>query len=118
IGTPSDVDGQYPGILNPGAYLADSSSAGSTLATVWNPVLTQLFNGTNKLNMVGDDGNYYEGTPATVNNYNVLQFVGYTDTAMTQANGNTFNIYSPLTPDPLAPNNSLSAGYQVFANDG
>jgi hypothetical protein len=121
-GGPDDVDGQYPGILNPGAYLADDSSAGSTLETIWSPVLAQLFAGTNVLNMVGDDGDYYKGTPTTVvtngQTCNVLQFVGYTDTGMTQANGNTFNIYSPATPDPLAPNSSLSAGYQVFANDG
>jgi hypothetical protein len=121
-GGPNDVDGQYPGILNPGAYLADASSKGSSLETIWNPVLAQLFAGTNVLSMVGDDGDYYQGTPTKVvtngQRCNILQFVGYTDTGMTQANGNTFNIYSPETPDPLAPNSSLSAGYQVFANDG
>jgi len=117
-GGANDVDGQYPGILNPGAYLADGSSSGSTLQTIWNPVLAELFGGTNVLNMVGDDGDYYTGTPATVGTSDVLQFVGYTDTDMKTANGNTFNIYSPLTPDPLAPNIGLGAGYQVFANDG
>ena len=39
----------------------------------------------------------------------VLQFTG---------GGNTFNIYNPMTPDPLNPNRNFSAGAMVFANAG
>ena len=46
----------------------------------------------------------------------MLQFIGYSDTGMTQKNGNVFNLYSPLTPDP--PSAGLGAGFQVFANAG
>src|SRR5262249_4986090 len=49
----------------------------------------------------------------------VLHFVGYTDAAGTIPNGNVFNIYSPLTRDPLGPYQANeSAGEMVFANDG
>jgi hypothetical protein len=116
-GGSSDIDGQYPGILNPGAYLAAGANASSALATMWTSALTTLYAGSGTLlNMIGDDGDYYQGKPTTVSGANVLQFVGYSDPGMTQKNGNVFNLYSPLTPD--APNAALGAGYQVFANAG
>lgn len=117
-GNKDDINGQYPGILNPGAFLADSNNSGNTLNSIWNTTLKTLFTGITSLNMVGDDSAWYQGKPATVSGLDVLEFIGYTDTAMTKTNGNVFHIYSPLTPDPLAPNIQLGAGYQVFANDG
>ncbi|MBS1913342.1 MAG: hypothetical protein JST22_15245 [Bacteroidetes bacterium] len=115
-GGPNDIDGQYPGILNPGAYLAAGANAGSALATMWTAALTTLYTGSTLLNMIGDDSNYYQGIPQVVSGSNVLQFTGYSDAKMTQTNGNVFNLYSPLTPDP--PNAGLGAGFQVFANAG
>lgn len=117
-GGPHDVCSQYPGILNPGAYLANGANADSTLASIWNPVVTALYASTSPLNMVGDDSAYYQGVATVIGGCNVLQFTGHTDIGMSKPNGNVFNLYSPLTPDPLAPNSSLCAGYQVFANDG
>ncbi|QSQ19108.1 hypothetical protein JY651_27580 [Pyxidicoccus parkwayensis] len=117
-GNAKDINGQYPGILNPGAYLADSKNSQSPLNSLWDTTLTTLFTNITSLNMIGDDQAWYQGKPATVGASNVLEFIGYTDTAMTQSNGNKFHIYSPLTPDTSAPNIQLGAGYQVFANDG
>jgi hypothetical protein len=128
---PDSIDSQAAGILNPGAYLAGGANSGSSLNTIWNPVLAQLYENTLNipnyaLSMVGDDSNYYKGTLKTLTqlpggqtgSFNVIDFVGYTDSAETMPNGNEFYMYDPLTPDPLAPNHNLSSGYQVFANDG
>ncbi|AVP98920.1 hypothetical protein C7S18_17805 [Ahniella affigens] len=115
-GSSSDIDNQYPGVLNPGAYLADGANSDSSLASLWDTTLTTLYGSGTQLNMVGDDGNYYQGLPTTVGTASVLQFTGYTDTGMTNANGNVFNLYSPKTPDPA--NTGVAAGYQVIANAG
>lgn len=116
-GGASDIDGQYPGILNPGAYLANGANTDSPLATLWDATLKTLYAGADtQLNMIGDDGDYYVGLPTTVGDSDVLQFTGYTDVAMTMTNGNQFDLYSPLTPDPA--NTGLGSGYQVFANAG
>ncbi len=125
------IDSQAAGILNPGAYLAGGANSGSSLNTIWHPVLAQLYQNTQQipnyaLSMVGDDGDYYKGTLKTLTqlpggqtgSFNVIDFVGYTDSAETMPNGNEFYIYDPDTADPEAPNYNLSAGYQVFANDG
>jgi hypothetical protein len=116
-GGASDIDGQYPGILNPGAYLANGANTDSPLATLWDTTLRTLYAGSDtRLNMIGDDGDNYVGLPITVNGCDVLQFTGYSDAAMKTTNGNQFNLYSPLTPD--AANSGQGSGYQVFANTG
>ena len=127
----NSINSQAAGILNPGAYLAGGANSTSSLNTIWNPVLAQLYTNTQNLpkyalSMVGDDGDYYKGTLKTLptlpgsqtGSFNVIDFVGYTDVAETMPNGNEFYMYDPATPDPEAPNYNLSTGYQVFANDG
>jgi hypothetical protein len=116
---PGSIAGQAGGIVNPGRYLADGANAGSPLNTVWNSTLTTLFQTPSRtVSMIADDQAYYKGTPMRVGSSWVLHFVGYTDAAETHPNGNVFNVYSPLTPDPLGPRQTNeSAGEMVFAND-
>jgi len=102
-------DGQPGGIVNPGLFLADGANPASALNTVWDSTLATLFSAATNLSIIGDDNVIYHGTFTTVGGRNVLQFVG---------GGNTFNIYDPRTPDPLAPNLNFSAGGMVFANNG
>lgn len=108
---PDSVAGQPGGILNPGLYLASGANPSSALNSVWNATLTTLFaSPSTVLSMAGDDGVTYTGVPTTVGSHNVLQFTG---------GGHTFNIYSPLTPDPLGSyQTNETAGEMVFANDG
>lgn len=121
---PNSIAGQAGGIVNPGRFLASGANAGSTLNNVWNSDLNTLFATPGRtLSMIGDDGAYYKGTPTQVSisgtSYSVLHFVGYTDAAETNPNGNVFNIFSPLTRDPAGPYQANeSAGEMVFANDG
>lgn len=117
---PNSIAGQAGGIVNPGLYLSAGANASSALNTVWNSDLTTLFQTPGRtLSIIGDDGSYYNGTPMQVGSSWVLHFVGYTDAAETIPNGNVFNIYSPLTPDPLGSyQTNESAGEMVFANDG
>src|SRR5262249_18180812 len=108
------------GIVNPGLYLAAGANSSSALNTVWNTDLTTLFQTPGRtVSMIGDDSAYYKGTPMQVGSSWVLHFVGYSDAAETNPNGNVFNIYSPLTPDPLGSyQTNETAGEMVFANDG
>lgn len=117
---PNSVAGQSGGILNPGLYLSAGANPSSALNTVWNSALTSLFETpSNTIQMVGDDGAYYKGTPMQVGGLWVLHFVGYTNSTETTTNGNVFNIYNPLTPDPLGSyQTNETAGEMVFANDG
>jgi hypothetical protein len=117
---PGSIAGQAGGIVNPGRYIADGANAGSSLNTVWDSTLTTLFQTPGRtISMIGDDGAYYKGTPTQVGPSWVLHFVGYTDAAQTIPNGNVFNIYSPLTRDPLGQyETNESAGQMVFAGDG
>jgi hypothetical protein len=117
---PNSIAGQAGGVVNPGLYLASGANPGSALNTVWDSALTTLFQTPGRtVSMIGDDSAYYKGTPTQVGSSWVLHFVGYTDAAETTANGNMFNIYSPLTRDPLGPYQANeSAGEMVFANDG
>lgn len=117
---PNSIVGQDGGIVNPGSYLASGANSSSVLNTVWNNDLTTLFQTTGRtVSMIGDDGDYYVGTPLQVGASWVLHFIGYTDATETTTNGNVFNIYSPLTPDPLGSyQTNESAGEMVFANDG
>jgi hypothetical protein len=119
---PNVIAGQSGGIVNPGRYLAAGANSSSVLNTVWNTDLTTLFQTTGRtVSMIGDDGDYYLGTPTQLSPGGpwVLHFVGYTDAAETIPNGNVFNIYSPLTPDPSGSyQTNETAGEMVFANDG
>jgi hypothetical protein len=117
---PNSIAGQSGGIVNPGLYLAAGANSGSALNTVWNTDLNTLFATPGRtISMIGDDANYYKGTTTTVGGLSVIHFVGYTDAAETIPNNNVFNIYSPLTPDPLGSyQTSETAGEMVFANDG
>lgn len=119
---PNSIAGQAGGIVNPGLYLAAGANASSPLNTVWNTDLTTLFQTLGRtLSMIGDDGAFYKGTPTQLGPGGpwVLRFVGYIDAAETISNGNVFNIFNPLTPDPLGSYQpSESAGEMVFANDG
>jgi hypothetical protein len=115
---------QAGGIQNPQLYLANGMNSSSPLNTVWNTTLSTLFNTSGRtVTMIGSDGQFYVGTPTTVmlggNTYNVLDFVGYTDSSQTTKNGNEFHIFSPLTPDPAGTYQANeSAGEMVFAGDG
>jgi hypothetical protein len=117
---PNSIAGQDGGIVNPGSYLAAGANSSSALNTVWNSAIATLFQTPGRtLSMIGDDGDYYVGTPLQVGSSWVLHFVGYTNATQTTTNGNVFNIYSPLTPDPLgAYQANETAGEMVFANDG
>ena len=121
---PNSLVGQSGGIVNPGLYLSAGANAGSALNNVWNTDLNTLFTTPGRtVSMIGDDGAFYKGTPTQLTGaggpWSVLHFVGYTDAAETIPNGNQFNIYSPLTRDPLGPyQTNESAGEMVFANDG
>jgi hypothetical protein len=117
---PNSIAGQAGGIVNPGLYLASGANPGSALNTAWDSALTTLFQTPGRtVSMIGDDSAYYRGVPLQVGSSWVLHFVGYTDAAGTTPNGNVFNIYSPLTRDPLGPYQANeSAGEMVFANDG
>jgi hypothetical protein len=118
---PNSIAGQNGGIVNPGQYLVNGANANSALNTVWNTDLTTLFETPGRtISMIGDDGNYYQGTPEQLASGQwVLHFVGYTNATDTTPNGNVFNIYNPLTPDPLGQYQpSETAGEMVFANDG
>ena len=123
VASSSTVDGQPVAILNPGIYLASGANVGSALNSVWDTDLGSLFTGSNKVEMIGDDSDYYEGTPTTVTigptTYDVLDSIGYTDSAKTMTNGNEFHIFSPETRDPSgAYQTNESAGEMVWANDG
>ncbi len=114
------ASGQRTAIVNPGLFISSGANAGSLLNTLWDPALQTLFETPGRLvGMVGDDGAYYRGTPTQVGSYWVLDFLGYTDPACTQPNGNHYRVYSPLTPDPAGSYQlNESAGCMVFANDG
>jgi hypothetical protein len=117
---PDSIAGQAGGVVNPGLYLASGANPGSALNTAWDSALTTLFQTPGRtVSLIGDDSAYYKGTPTQVGSSWVLHFVGYTDAAETNPNGNMFNIYSPLTRDPLGLYQANeSAGEMVFANDG
>lgn len=117
---PNSIAGQAGGIVNPGLYLASGANSASALNSVWDTDLATLFQTPGRtVSMIGDDSAYYKGTPTQVGSAWVLHFVGYTDAAETNPNGNVFNIYSPRTPDPLGSyQTNESAGEMVFANDG
>jgi hypothetical protein len=115
------VANQPLAILNPGIYLAAGANSTSLLNTTFDSTLTTLFETpANLIGMIGDDGDYYQGTPTQlVTGEWVISFVGYKDKACTDPNGNTYNIYSPLTPDPLGSYQANeTSGEMVFANDG
>ncbi|MGH7171310.1 MAG: beta-1,3-glucanase family protein [Gemmataceae bacterium] len=117
---PNSIDGQAGGIVNPNLYLANGANPSSLLNSVWNSALTTLFETTGRtVSMIGDDGDYYQGTPKQVSGQWVIHFVGYTDSTDTTPNGNVFNIYSPLTPDTSGTsyNANESAGEMVFGGD-
>lgn len=126
---PNSIAGQAGGIVNPTLYLAAlPANSSDSLKTVWDNTLTQLFGttaggGGMKLSMIGDDGDYYAGTPKNetigVNTYRVLDFVGYDDAGETIANENEFWIFSPLNPDPNGTSYKAneSAGQMVFGGD-
>lgn len=109
---PGSVAGQYGGIVNPGRYLDPANgNSGSALNSVFNSTLTTLFTDPSlNLSIIGDDSNVYTGVPMT--DGQGRQFLQFT------AGGNTYRVYNPLTPDPLGPLPSASAGYMVFGNDG
>ena len=111
---------QTTAIINPGLYPAAGANGASILNTVWNADLQTLFQTSGRaVGMIGDDGAYYKGMPTNIGGYWVLDFLGYTDAACTQPNGNHYRVYSPLTPDPAgAYQTNESAGCMVFANDG
>jgi hypothetical protein len=119
---PNSVAGQAGGIVNPGLYLAAGANPSSDLNTVWDADLTTLFQTPGRtLSMIGDDGDYYVGTPTQLSPGGPwgLHFVGYTDQNQNTQNGNVFNIYSPLTPDPAGSyQTNETSGEMVFANDG
>jgi hypothetical protein len=117
---PNSIAGQAGGIVNPGSYLAAGANSTSALNNVWTNALNTLFQTTGRtISMIGDDGAYYKGTPMQVGSQWVLHFVGYTNSSETTTNGNVFNIYNPLTPDPLGSyQTNETAGEMVFANDG
>lgn len=109
---PGSAAGQYGGIVNPGRYLdAANGNAGSPLNTVFDSTLTKLFTDPSlHLSIIGDDSNIYSGVPMTDGaGRQFLQLTG---------GGNTYRVYNPLTPDPLGPLPTASAGYMVFGNDG
>jgi hypothetical protein len=116
------VDNQAVNIVNPGTFLTNGGPGSATLDSTFNTTLTTLFTSSNLVGLLGPTGDYYQGTPNTTSiggqTYNVLDFVGYTDSACTNPNGYEFYIFSPLNEDPGAPNQGETSGTQVFANNG
>ena len=114
------ISGQRTAIVNPGLFISSGANPSSLLNTLWDSALQTLFETPSRLiGMVGDDGAYYRGTPTQVGNDWVLDFLGYSDAACTQPNGNHYRVYSPLTPDPAGSYQlNETSGCMVFANDG
>lgn len=121
IASSSTVDNQAFAIVNPGVFLTNGGQSGSLLNSTFDTALTTMFNGASsrKVGMFGVDSNYYQGTPLALSGgtIHVLDFKGYTDASCTTPNGNEFYIYSPLTPDTLAPNQGETSGAMVFSQN-